>query len=415
MKNLDSIFSEGKQAGRDFPLFILEGNGTSLNRGCEAILRSTVKIIDNAFTNCRYINSPMEGAIGLDVQAVNQPNLVHLLASTPTPFGKIVRRVRRMTGLHEPLPFRKFLKEATAILLLGGDNLSLDYHVPDRHFHIMNQVRQAGIPLIVWGASIGPFSKRPDLERYYLQCLGQATLICARETFTQQYLAQHGVSENVVLVADPAFVLEAEICKLSQRLEDALDEGAVGINLSPLLAKYQSRSDSLWVQKAIDLVRAVDRVVDSPIVLVPHVLKPKNNDYDFLAIVLSSLGETKNSIHLLGSELNASQLKWVIGRLRFFIGARTHSTIAALSSCVPTISIGYSVKAQGINHDIFGHLNWLISLEELSAERLSEVVCALNDQLSAVKQELTSKMPAYQERSWNAGVLLRNRLQIEQS
>lgn len=36
------------------------------------------------------------------------------------------------------------------------------------------------------------------------------------------------------------------------------------------------------------------------------------------------------------------------------MGGRTHSTIAAYSSGVPTLVMGYSVKARGIARDLFG-------------------------------------------------------------
>ena len=48
------------------------------------------------------------------------------------------------------------------------------------------------------------------------------------------------------------------------------------------------------------------------------------------------------------------ELKGFIARCRFFVGARTHATIAAYSSCIPTFSVGYSIKAKGIAQDIFG-------------------------------------------------------------
>jgi polysaccharide pyruvyl transferase WcaK-like protein len=53
--------------------------------------------------------------------------------------------------------------------------------------------------------------------------------------------------------------------------------------------------------------------------------------------------------------IGARQVKWVISKCRYFIGARTHATVAAFSTGVPTISIAYSKKARGINRDIFGH------------------------------------------------------------
>ena len=44
----------------------------------------------------------------------------------------------------------------------------------------------------------------------------------------------------------------------------------------------------------------------------------------------------------------------MISQCRFFIGSRTHSVIAAYSSGVPTLALGYSIKSKGIAQDIFG-------------------------------------------------------------
>ena len=44
----------------------------------------------------------------------------------------------------------------------------------------------------------------------------------------------------------------------------------------------------------------------------------------------------------------------IISKCRFFVVARTHATIAAYSTGVPTIVISYSVKSRGIARDLFG-------------------------------------------------------------
>lgn len=59
-------------------------------------------------------------------------------------------------------------------------------------------------------------------------------------------------------------------------------------------------------------------------------------------------------MQLIPSTLTAAQYKSIISRCDMFIGARTHATIAAYSTCVPTLVIGYSVKSKGIAKDIFG-------------------------------------------------------------
>jgi polysaccharide pyruvyl transferase WcaK-like protein len=52
--------------------------------------------------------------------------------------------------------------------------------------------------------------------------------------------------------------------------------------------------------------------------------------------------------------------------MRFFIGARTHATIAAYSNYVPTMVLGYSVKSKGIAKDLFGEERLVLNLDEIS-------------------------------------------------
>ena len=62
----------------------------------------------------------------------------------------------------------------------------------------------------------------------------------------------------------------------------------------------------------------------------------------------------------------AEVLKGYISRCSFFVGARTHSTIAAYSTGVPTLVIGYSVKSRGIATDLFGtYDNYVLPVQEL--------------------------------------------------
>lgn len=394
----------------DTPLFILDGNGPVLNRGCEAILRSTLAILDRTFGECRYINSPGSGPTEFDSATVRRPDLVHLPLSSQKRGSRIQRLLNRISERREVLPFHSFLHDAAAVLALGGDNLSLDYGPPTRFFGAIESVIRAKSPMVVWGASIGPFTSAPDLERKYIGLLKRVSLICVRETATQAYLAQHSVSDNVRLVADPAFIMEPEPADLPQELREVLQVGAIGLNLSPLLGRYQERSRP-WLESAARLIQSVDRVINRPIILIPHVIKPNNDDHAFLSEALALLTRTDNPIHLLGPAYNAPQTKWVISQLAAFVGARTHATIAALSTCVPTIAIGYSVKAQGITRDIFGDLRWLIPLDALTPDRLASAVTELLSDLPSVRSKLESVMPGYCQRSWDAGVLVRQMLE----
>lgn len=96
-------------------------------------------------------------------------------------------------------------------------------------------------------------------------------------------------------------------------------------------------------------------------------------------------------------DCNCMELKGYISRCRFFIGARTHATIAAYSTCVPTLVVGYSIKAKGIAKDIFGtYKNYVIPVQMLENEyQLVEAFKWLRDNEKVVREKLGKVMPNY--------------------
>lgn len=258
------------------------------------------------------------------------------------------------------------------------------------------------------GASVGPFSANPDFEKFASQLLRKATLICARESLTVEYLAGIGVTDNVRLVADPAFLLRPEEVELVGQERLILEEPCIGLNLSPLVGRYRARGDpEAWLRLAGECVHTLARKTRMPIVLVPHVVVPGNDDHAFMSQLLRRFEHEPDRVILLDRRYTAAQLKGIISRLAVFIGARTHATIAALSSCVPTISIGYSMKARGINQDIFDHTDWVIGIQDLSPQSLAERTSALLDRAGTIRQHLEAKIPEIRQRSRSAGRHLR--------
>jgi len=148
------------------------------------------------------------------------------------------------------------------------------------------------------------------------------------------------------------------------------------------------------------------------VLLVPHVVPhdgdSKNNDADYMRPMLDSLGDLGSRVCMIDSSLNAAQTKKVISQCRFFIGARTHATIAALSSIVPTVSIAYSTKAKGINQDIFGHQDAVIESPDVSQTSLlaglewlhtneQELCDQLTMRLVVVKKQIDNVMKRVRE------------------
>ena len=93
-----------------------------------------------------------------------------------------------------------------------------------------------------------------------------------------------------------------------------------------------------------------------------------------------------------------------------FAGSRTHATIAALSTNVPTVCIGYSVKSRGINCDLFGHEEWVAHFSELTGQRLADKLETLLREEDRVRNHLAKVIPDYAEKAWFNGQYLREML-----
>lgn len=403
--------------------FILAGNGPYENRGCEAIVRGTVLILRHYFNDPRFmVISHYESKSQFEQQKSNEVDEAITHTKTIFPLQRFSTKRLLLTSLRLTYPkmWRYFiykemfpyLKKANAVLSIGGDNYSLDYGIPKIFTGLDDLVLSSKKPIIIWGSSVGPFSKIPTYEKYILKHLQTVTAIFARESQTIEYLSDRGITGNVYRVADPAFLLKPQKPSSPKFSVELLNEG-VGINLSPLMAKFIKNSDdNRWLHCAAKIIKEISRKTQRPIYLIPHVNNLHSNDHEFLAKIITLVDKTKEKIELIPPFLNAAELKWVISKMAVFAGARTHATIASLSSSVPTLSFAYSIKAKGINRDIFGHTKYCLDPDHLIPEIVAEKIAELIENSESIKDELNLKVPKMQDLAMTAGRYLKDILGV---
>ncbi|WP_246803943.1 polysaccharide pyruvyl transferase family protein [Desulfosarcina cetonica] len=225
--------------------------------------------------------------------------------------------------------------------------------------------------------------------------LARMRLIAVRESVSEFYLGDTLGLKNVLRMVDPAFTLVPEKTDLRPFWPDKTDSGLLGLNISPLLERYRKGQDDL-IYEIAHFIKFVVNTLDLSILLVPHVIESdgstRNDDAAYMQAVLQQTGTMHGRVKMMDPRLNAAQIKYVVGHCRYFIGARTHSTIAALSSGVPTISIAYSIKAKGINKDLFGHLDYVLETPQLSAASLQDRMKLMIAGESSIKSHLERKM-----------------------
>lgn len=409
----------------DRPLFILAGNGPYDNRGCEAIVRGTTKILRAHFKNPRFfcLSHFRNDEQYRKQKAQEYDEDIEHLHSNRLSKKKIVQNFWRPSYLtyaydHFRRPERvkyklyeqmlPHLDDAAAVLSVGGDNYSLDYGVPRAFTDLDDVVIEKGKPIVLWGASVGPFSAKPDYERFMSEHLKKTTGIFARESATINYLNSIGVKDNVHAVADPAFVMDA-VKPEGIDEELPIDKGSIGLNFSPLMAKYVTDGNlEKWSLIAARIVSHVAGATEKPIYLIPHVTNAGSNDHSFMQGAVARISGSSENITLIPPKYSAEETKWIIGRMAIFAGARTHSTIAALSSGVPTLSFAYSIKAQGINHDIFGSAKYCLDPSHLDPEAVSKHIVSMLDGGTKIKEELRRKNTEIQKTALSSGMKLKS-------
>ena len=368
---------------------LLYNHGGCENHGCEAIVRATSELFDQ-FGGAKSVlasaTPEYDRTMGLDrIQeifswVISPYSLDRLINSVGFRLG--MPRESEVARRHAPV-IRKG-RRCDVGLSVGGDTYC--YGRQEHLLVINNRLRKAGKPIVLWGCSIDPELIKGET----LQDLRQYSLIVARESITAKALEQAGLP--VRRQCDPAFFLRKEELPLPEGFQEG---NTVGINVSPLILSHaKDKGAALDAFKA--LIRHVLEESDASVALIPHVTWTHDSDSDALGELKTAFADEKR-VFLLSGALNAMQLKGYIARLSALVTARTHASIAAYSTAVPTLVIGYSVKARGIARDLFGdEEGHLIPVQELaSAGQLIGAYDAMMARAEKERAYLHVRLPEY--------------------
>ena len=372
----------------------------SLNRGCEAIVRSSSKIIKDSINN-----SYIELASGRPETDKIINNVDYFFDAAPIEINpSFMQKLKMFMELKfkkkEDFALTEMYKkivnkidDVDVCLSIGGDNYC--YGEQDWLYVIDKNIKKKGKKLVLWGCSIG----EEDMSERKLEDLKTFDLILARETLTYEVLTSRGLN-NVKLVADPAFTMVKEELPLPKGWKQG---DTVGLNFSPLVLERNPKA----MDATINLIKYILKTTESVISLTPHVIDKGNDDSEILNKLYEQFKNT-NRVILLPNNLTAIQYKGYISRMRFFIGARTHATIAAYSSYVPTMVLGYSIKSRGIAKDLFGEEKLVLGINDISnTEKLTKGFDELLRDEESIKTTLKNRIPEIKKMSYKSAEYLK--------
>lgn len=368
---------------------ILYSHGGSGNHGCEAIVRGTYNVLKGQIDELYSYRKDEDIKYGLDkLLTVCNHTCKYPRFSLKRIKASILIRLFHDNEYSEKITYDALLNNVNKgdiALSIGGDNYCYTSY---KEYALLNKyLNMKGVKTVLWECSINP----ELIDKVMIDDLKKYSLIVARESIS--YNALKKVNSNVILSPDPAFTISVE---KGQEFSEFFNDDVIGINISPVIIEYSNENDI--VQK--NLFALIDYILNNTqykIALIPHVSWDFTNDNKILLSIYRQY--EKDDRVILVHELKAEKIKFLISKCSIFIGARTHATIAAYSTCVPTLVIGYSVKAKGIAKDLFGtYKNYVISVQNMQRiDELKNAFIWIDRRKKLIRKHLQIVMPKYIE------------------
>ena len=355
------------------------GHTGSENRGCEAIVRGTLEVLHACdVTDVTLVtqNRAQDIKVGLNkaVRLIDFPQ--------KTAVEKVFSRIARL--LHNGTwgakqGYKKILKTADKDILLfniGGDTYC--YGTPYFSYALNELAKERNIPVVFWGCSV---EERVIKDEEMLADVNRYTKIAVRETLSESILKQAlKDGEKLHKVCDPAFHLPVEEVELPIGFKSG---DTLGLNLSPMVFTDVENEEDIMYHNVYKLIDYVLEHTKTHVCLIPHVynIEKHTQDIRVLSRVYNRYKDNAR-VSIVDKELSCTQLKYIISKCRYFIGARTHSTIAAYSTAVPCLALSYSIKSRGIARDLFDEEEgYAIPYKDIKED------CVLKDAFVNVLQE----------------------------
>lgn len=367
------------------------------NRGCEAIAKGTALILkenkENLIGLCT--NMELDHRLNVDDYITLQHKRQRCMSFRIK--NKIYKSLvhddwKRKSFIYryEYAPFLNQMGKDDIMISTGGDMMCYD---ENQVIYTVDYLHKRGIRSILWGCSIG----EKNLTPRKLQALKQFSHIYARETLTQEVLANHNIN-NVSVFPDPAFVLEPVPCELPECFSRG---GVIGINLSNYVMGGFDLN-SAFAKEVDSLIRYILQSTDYQILLIPHVLW-KGQDDRIISNLIKERYDSHNRISILDSgNLNYCQIRYIISKCYCFIGARTHAVISAYSTYTPAIAIGYSIKSRGIARDTGMPEETIVDSINIRKGELLDAYCFLQSEIKNISKHLSDYMGDYKQKCQNA-------------
>lgn len=252
---------------------------------------------------------------------------------------------------------------------------------------------ELNIPFMLYAVGTGPLTDT-NVQSMIGDILNQAAAITVREKTDKQHLEASGVRKDIVVTADPAFLLTPQPLPPNvfeiEGLADKKNLVAMSVR-EPGGAAPDMRPDDYvaLLSNAADFM--VDRF-DADIVFIPmerHDVK----DVQYSHAVISKM-YFANRAQVLQQAYTAGQMLSLFHHFSFAVGMRLHFLIFAALQGIPFVALPYATKVSGVLEMMGIEMP---VLHVVTAGKLTAYIDRCWDNRSQVKRLILSKLPQIQK------------------
>lgn len=343
---------------------VITGITTFRNHGVEALVASTIGELRTRLPGYTY--TVLDRGSEYDTSRLPDADVTFRHDHTIRPLfaGKLRKAVTTAVPAldRDARAAEREITGAAVVVASGGDVFCSEYGHRSLQSHLqpLRLARRAGVPYLIHAQSIGPFNSAADRSAF-VSVARHAAAVTTREGASYRYITQDlGLPAGICHhFADPAFLLtqppaaEGDALFAIHRADPS--RPTVALSTSQAICHWMKSDDQQHVDTWLQVVRWLRDELDANVVLVPHVqeVSPRNDDRVLATRILRELGYP-DRVRLAGGDHGASEFKAIISRCDFVVAERMHAALAGLSTGVPTLVIGYSIKAEGILTDLLG-------------------------------------------------------------
>ena len=259
-------------------------------------------------------------------------------------------------------------------------------------------------PYLFFPQAWGPFENEEVRQLCAAACL-RAQMVSARDSVSRAHLERlPGLSPAAVsLDPDIAFSFSGAAPEVGRAIlaERGLPVGGTPlVGIAPNMRVYErtpgTGADNRYVQCLADICRGVHRL-GAAVVLIPHYVVPSEtgaaDDRTLCGWVQDAAGMP--GIAAWTGYPSAPEIKSVIGQLDLLVGSRFHALVAALSSGVPTLALGWSHKYVELLRT-FGLQDYVVDHDRLDAGELRRLVAEIYGRRAELGRAVAQALPAVQ-------------------